>query len=58
VAAARVPLHAVDDASYAFAINSSGSIDGLYLVLVVLTVLTDLGLVGAGSKTRWKDRRS
>jgi hypothetical protein len=44
--------------SYAFAINSSGSIDGLYLVLVVLTVLTDLGLVGAGSKTRWKDRRS
>jgi hypothetical protein len=26
--------------SYAFAINSSGSIDGLYLVLVVVTVLT------------------
>jgi hypothetical protein len=41
--------------SYAFSINSNGSVDGMYLVLVVVTVLLDLGLVGAGSKTRWKD---
>ena len=40
--------------SYAFAINSNGSVEGMYLVLVVVTVLLDLGLVGAGSKTRWK----
>lgn len=41
--------------SYAFAINSNGSVDGIYLVVVVVTVLLDLGLVGAGSKTRWQD---
>jgi hypothetical protein len=41
--------------SYAFAINSNGSVDGMHLVLVVVTVLLDLGLVGAGSKTRWRD---
>ena len=41
--------------SYAFAINSHGSVDGMVLVLVVVTVLLDLGLVGAGSKTRWKN---
>jgi hypothetical protein len=41
--------------SYAFAINSNGAVDGMYLVLVVVTVLLDLGLVGAGSKTKWRD---
>jgi len=41
--------------SYAFSINENGSVDGLYLVLVVMTVLVDLGLVGASSKSRWKD---
>ena len=41
--------------SYAFAINQNGSVEGMHLVLVVVTVLLDLGLVGAGSKTRWKD---
>jgi hypothetical protein len=41
--------------SYAFAMNSHGSVDGMYLVLVVVTVLLDLGLVGAGSRTRWRD---
>ncbi|MBW1832817.1 MAG: hypothetical protein JRJ10_14175 [Deltaproteobacteria bacterium] len=39
----------------AFAINNTGSVDGMHLVLVVVTVLLDLGLVGAGSKTRWRD---
>ncbi|MGB5545355.1 MAG: hypothetical protein WBM74_02195 [Polyangiales bacterium] len=38
--------------SYAFAINNNGSVDGRYLVLVVVTVLLDLGLVGASSKAR------
>jgi len=41
--------------SYAFAINSNGEVDGMYLVLVVVTVLLDLGLVGAGSNTKWRD---
>ena len=41
--------------SYAFAINSNGAVDGVYLVLVVVTVLLDLGLVGAGSNTKWRD---
>ncbi len=41
--------------SYAFAINNNGSVDGMHLVLVVVTVLLDLGLVGAGSKTKWRD---
>ena len=34
--------------SYAFAINSNGAVDGMYLVLVVVTVLLDLGLGGRG----------
>lgn len=41
--------------AYAFAMNSNGSVDGMYLVVVVVAVLLDLGLVGAGSKTRWRD---
>ena len=41
--------------SYAFAMNSNGAVDGMYLVLVVVTVLLDLGLVGAGSRTKWRD---
>ena len=36
--------------AYAFAINDNGSVDGMYLVVVVVTVLLDLGLVGWGSK--------
>ena len=42
--------------AYAFAINSHGAIDGMYVVAVVIAALVDLGLVGAGSKTRWKER--
>ena len=41
--------------SYAFAMNSNGSVEGMHLVLVVVTALLDLGLVGAGSKTKWRD---
>jgi hypothetical protein len=34
--------------AYAFAINQNGSVDGLYLVIVILAVLFDLGLLGGG----------
>lgn len=41
--------------SYAFAINDNGSVEGMHLVLVVITVLMDLGLVGASSKSRRRE---
>jgi hypothetical protein len=41
--------------SYAFAINDNGSVEGMHLVLVVITVLMDLGLVGASSRSRRRD---
>ncbi len=34
--------------AYAFGINENGSITGLYLALVVLAVLLDLGSLGGG----------
>ena len=34
--------------AYAFAINSNGSVSGLYLVVVVIAVLLDLGALGGG----------
>lgn len=37
--------------AYAFAINSNGSVDGIYLVLVVLAVLFDLGSLGGGGSS-------
>lgn len=41
--------------SYAFAINDNGSVEGMYLVIVVITVLMDLGLVGASSRSRRRE---
>jgi hypothetical protein len=41
--------------TYAFAINRNGSVDGIYLVAVVLAVLTDFGLIGAGSRAARRD---
>ena len=38
--------------AYAWAINTSGSVQGLHLVVVVVAVLIDLGLVGAGAHSR------
>jgi hypothetical protein len=38
--------------AYAWAINSGGSVEGLYLVVVVLAVLMDLGLLGSGEASR------
>jgi hypothetical protein len=36
--------------AYAYAKNAHGSVEGLYLVLVVVAVLFDLGATGGGSK--------
>jgi hypothetical protein len=38
--------------AYAWAINSGGSVEGAYLVVVVLAVLLDLGLLGGGEASR------
>jgi hypothetical protein len=43
--------------AYAFAMNSNyGSVSGIYLVIVVIAVLVDLGLIGGGEagRRRWK----
>jgi hypothetical protein len=37
---------------YAWAINSHGSIDGLFLVALIVAVLVDLGLLGGGASSR------
>jgi hypothetical protein len=34
--------------AYAFAINEGGSVQGIYLVVVVIAVLMDLGTLGGG----------
>lgn len=42
--------------AYAWAINSHGSVDGLYLVAVIVAVLVDLGILGGGEahrRSRW-----
>jgi hypothetical protein len=38
--------------AYAWAKNSAGSISGIYLVVVVVAVLLDLGLLGGASRGR------
>ncbi len=40
--------------AYAFAKNANGSVDGLYIALVVVAVLCDLGVVGGGAKSSSK----
>lgn len=37
---------------YAWAINSHGSIEGLFLVALIVAVLVDLGLLGGGASSR------
>lgn len=37
--------------AYAWAINTNGSVSGLYLVIVVIAVLLDLGSYGGGGST-------
>jgi hypothetical protein len=43
--------------AYAWAINSNGSVSGIYTVVVVVAVLLDLGLVGSGSRARRRRSR-
>lgn len=38
--------------AYAWAIHSSGSVEGIRLALVVLAALIDLGVVGGGARSR------
>jgi hypothetical protein len=38
--------------AYAYGKNSNGSIEGFYLVLVVLAVLADLGVIGSARNAR------
>jgi len=38
--------------TYAWAINSRGSVEGMHLVVLVLAVLIDLGLIGGSSRAR------
>jgi hypothetical protein len=40
--------------AYAWAINSNGSVAGIYLVVVVIAVLMDLGLVGGSAHGRYR----
>ncbi len=42
--------------AYAWAKNSHGSIDGMYLVVVIVAVLMDLGVFGSGAHARRKNR--
>ncbi len=36
--------------AYAWAINSIGEVSGIYLVVVVIAVLIDLGVIGGGQR--------
>ena len=42
--------------AYAWAINSNRSVSGMYLVVVVVAVLLDLGLVGGSASGRRRPR--
>lgn len=43
--------------AYAFAINNHGSVSGIYLVLIILTVLMDLGILGGGGHSATRARK-
>ncbi len=38
--------------AYAWAIHENGSVSGVYLVVVVIAVLLDLGIIGSGASNR------
>jgi hypothetical protein len=40
--------------AYAWAKNSHGSVDGIYMVVVIIAVLVDLGVLGGASKNRYR----
>ena len=37
---------------YAWAMNTNGSVSGIYLIAVVVAVLFDLGIIGSGASNR------
>jgi hypothetical protein len=43
--------------AYAAALNEHGSVDGWFLVLVILAVLADLGVIGGGAEARRRRTR-
>lgn len=43
--------------AYAFAINAHGNVTGLYLAVVVIAVLIDLGAYGGGRRYNGRRRR-
>jgi hypothetical protein len=45
--------------AYAWAINSHGSVDGGYLVVVVVAALIDWGIIGGSARNRYgaRDRK-
>jgi hypothetical protein len=40
--------------AYAWAINTNGSVSGIYLVVLVIAVLFDIGVLGGGDRERRK----
>jgi len=38
--------------AYAWAKNSHGTVDGVYLVVVIVAVLVDLGVLGGGARAK------
>ena len=38
--------------AYAWAVNTHGTVTGIYLVVVVVAVLIDLGLLGVGARSK------
>jgi hypothetical protein len=42
--------------AYAWAINSRGSVEGIYLAVVVVAALTDLGIFGGSASKRRRTR--
>ena len=43
--------------AYAWAINANGSVSGIYLVVVVVAVLVDLGILGNGGHKYQRRRK-
>lgn len=43
--------------AYAWAINSNGSVSGIYMAVLILAVLVDLGVVGGGARQKGRQER-
>ncbi len=43
--------------AYAWAINTTGEVSGLQLVVVIIAVLIDLGVIGGGANRQSRQRR-